>query len=137
MHVEEEEVAKARRIATMRRKPLQPHLVRAMAEAIRKLLVKGVNENGLTLVNYDALGKLQLYQFKKRQRNLQTKRIEKIDVVRNTVMVEELDKWFIKLDCLVRDFKILPKNIYNMDETGFNIKDFEAQRVVIDTTVNS
>jgi len=100
-------------------KPLQPQLVRAMAEAIRRQRVKGLN------------------RFKKRQRNLSTERVEKIEGVRNAVTVKELENWFVKLSRIVQDFNILPENIYNMDETGFNISDFEARHVVIDISVNS
>ena len=76
-------------------------------------------------------------RFKKRRGNLSTERVEKIEAIRNAITVEELEKWFVELNHVVRDFDILPKNIYNMDETGFNISDFEAQQCVIDTTVSS
>jgi DDE superfamily endonuclease len=136
-HTEEDEVVRAIRIATLRGKPLQPHLVRAMVEAIRKRRVKGVNENGIIVVDYEALGKKWLRRFKRRQRNLRTERVEKIEAVRNEVTAADLEKWFAELERVVRDFNILPRNIYNMDETGFNIGDFQARHVVLDTSVNS
>ena len=135
-HAEEEELGRAIRIATLRGKPLQPQLVRVMAEAIRKRRVKGVNEDGIILVDYEALGKRWLDRFKKRQWNLSTERVEKIEAVRNAITAEELEKWFIELDRVVRDFNILPESMYNMDETGFNIGDFEARQCIVDTTVN-
>src|SRR5438552_2284102 len=126
-HTEEEELGRVIRIATMRGKPLQPQLVRAMAEAIRKRRVKGLNEDGVILVDYEALGKRWLDRFKRRQGNLSTERVEKIEAVRNEVTVKDLEMWFAELDCVIRDFDILPENIYNMDETGFDIGDFEAR----------
>ena len=65
-HVEEEEVAGAIRITTIGGKPLRPQVVRAMAEAIRKRRVKGVNEDGVVLVDYEALGMHWLQRFKRR-----------------------------------------------------------------------
>jgi hypothetical protein len=50
-----------------------------MAEAIRKRRVKAVNEDGVVLVDYEALGKHWLKQFKRRQKNLSTERVEKIE----------------------------------------------------------
>src|SRR3954469_18518404 len=46
-HVEEEEIARAIRNATKEKKALQPQVGQAMAEAIRKRRIKGVNENGV------------------------------------------------------------------------------------------
>lgn len=46
-----------------------------------------------------------------------------------------LESWFIELENVITEFNILPENIYNMDETGFNIGDFEARHVVVDTSV--
>ena len=51
--------------------------------------------------------------------------------------VEELDKWFKELEKVVNEFEILPENIYNMDETGFNIGDFEARNVIVDSNIQS
>src|SRR2546423_1988128 len=99
--------------------------------------VKGVNEDGVVLVDYEELGKHWLNQFKKRQRNLSTQRVEKIEAVRNEVTAEELDKWFVELNHVIRDFGILPENIDNMDETGFNIDDFEARQAIVDTSIHS
>ena len=63
--------------------------------------------------------------------------MKKKEGVRNAVTVKELENWFIELSRIVQDFNILPENIYNMDETGFNIGDFEARHVVINISVNS
>ena len=73
----------------------------------------------------------------KRQKNLRTEKAEKIEAVRNEVRAEDLEKWFMKLERVVQKFDILPENIYNMDETGFNIGDFEARHVVVDTSVQT
>ena len=37
----------------------------------------------------------------------------------------------------MRDYKIKPENIYNMDETGFSIGSIQATHVVIDDTIKA
>ena len=72
-----------------------------MAEAIRKRYVNGVNENEVIFVNYKMLGKLWLNRFKKRQGNLSTERVKKIEATRNEVTVGDLENWFTELDCVI------------------------------------
>lgn len=56
--------------------------------------------------------------------------MEKIDAVYNEVTLDNLQKWFVELGRVVREFDIFSDNIYNMDETGFNIGDFQMQNVL-------
>jgi len=69
--------------------------------------------------------------------NLQTEKTAKIEVARKEVKIEDLEKWFIELERVIQEFDILPENFYNMDETGFNIGDFEARHMVVDTSVQT
>ena len=55
-----------------------------------------MNEDGVVLVDYEALGKHWLKQFKRRQKNLRTERLEKIEAVRNEVTKDDLEKWFVE-----------------------------------------
>jgi hypothetical protein len=73
----------------------------------------------------------------KRHQNVQTERAEKIELVRSEVSVGSLEDFFAELKDVMQEFDIRPENIYNMDETGFNIGDFEARNVVVDTSVQS
>ena len=61
--------------------------------------------------------------------------MEKIEAVRNEVTAEDLEKWFVELERVITEHHILPENIYNMDETGANIGDFQSRQAVVDTTV--
>lgn len=45
-----------------------------------------------------------------------------------------LEAWFDVYQSIVREFKILEKNIYNMDESGFSIGTMESIWIIIDTT---
>jgi len=136
-HVEEKELARAVRLATIAGKPLLPEAIREMGEGLMKRRVKGVNENGVVLVEYEPLGKRWPGRFIKRQKELHTERTKKIEAVRQEVKIEDLKTWFEELERVVQEYDILPKNIYNMDETGFNIGDYEARNVVVDTSVQS
>src|SRR5579859_5237102 len=73
----------------------------------------------------------------KRQKNLTTEKAVKIEAVRTEVTTEHLQEWFEDLKEVVQKYDILPENIYNMDETGFNIGDSEARHVVVDRNIQS
>jgi hypothetical protein len=136
-HVEEDELARAIRLATVAGKPPLSEVVRGMADGLIKRRVKGVNEDGNELVSYEPIGKKWPSRFIKRQKQLQSEQSEKIEGVRNEVKVEDLEKWFTELAALIEKYNIQLGNIYNMDESGFNIGDFEARQVVVDTSVQS
>jgi len=136
-HVEEDELARAIRVTTVAEKPPLSEVVRGMADGLMKRRVKGVNEDGNKLVSYEPIGKKWPSRFIKRQKQLKSERAEKIEVVRNEVKVEDLEKWFTELAALAEKYDIQPGNIYNMDESGFNVGDFEARQVIVDTSVQS
>lgn len=94
-------MARAIRVATVAGRPPLPQSVREMAEGIRKRRVKGVNEDGVVLVDYEPFGKKWPARFMKRQKNLRTEKAEKIEAVRNEVRAEDLEKWFMKLERVV------------------------------------
>ena len=57
-YIEEEELARAIRIATVVGRPLLPDTVRGWADGLMRRRVKGVNEDGLVLVEpYEPVGK--------------------------------------------------------------------------------
>jgi len=43
-----------------------------------------------------------------------------------------LNKWFVDVESIIRDYNIQPRDIYNMDETGYSIGSIKATRVIID-----
>jgi len=112
-HAEEAELARAIQIATVAGKPLQPQGVRAIGEA-----VKGVSENEMVPVEYEPLGKHWLSPFLKKHKISMTGRVEKIDVIRNEVTLEDFEKWFMELKEVIVKDRVLSENIYNMVETG-------------------
>jgi len=44
-----------------------------------------------------------------------------------------LKAWFNIYQSIVQEFKILEKNIYNMDKSGFSIRIIELIQIIIDT----
>ena len=48
-----------------------------------------------------------------------------------------LEAWFDAYQSIVREFKILEKNIYNIDESRFSIGTIELTRIIIDTTLRT
>jgi hypothetical protein len=51
---------------------------------------------------------------------------ERMDAERLPTIIE----WFHKVEEVIRDYKVGPKNIYNFDETGFQLGQGTSQRVV-------
>ena len=49
--------------------------------------------------------------------------------------VERLTKWFEDLRRVIEEHNIEPKDIYNMDESGFAIGDVEASQRIINVTI--
>ena len=52
---------------------------------------------------------------------------ERMGAERLTTIIE----WFQNVEAIIRDYNVGPKNIYNFDETGFQLGQGKAQRVVI------
>jgi hypothetical protein len=48
-----------------------------------------------------------------------------------------LKAWFDAYQGIVQEFKILEKNIYNMDESGFSIGTMESTRIIVDSTLRT
>ena len=49
--------------------------------------------------------------------------------------MEWLTKWFEDLKNVVEEYKIEPRNLYNMDESGFAIGDVEASERIINVNI--
>src|SRR5436190_21233949 len=58
---------------------------------------------------------------------------EQIDAARvKETSYAVLNKWFVDVESIIRDYNIQPRDIYNMDETGYSIGSIKATRVIID-----
>ena len=104
-----------------------------MAEEIRKQRVRNINQDGMQLVEYDPIGKDWVRRFLGRHPELLSVRPRSmIDAVRVVGTSSKcLRQWFIDLNETITKFNIKPKNIYNMDESGFAIGEKEAGRCII------
>jgi len=134
--VEEKELARWITLCTVSGRAPIPEVVREMAEGIRRRRVKGVNESGMEIVTYEPIGKRWVGRFLNRFPHLQTERGKKIDAVRMEASEEEYRDYFQKLLATIDEFEVSPENIYNMDETGFNIGVAEDRNVIVDGTVS-
>jgi len=118
--------------------PARHPMVREMAEAIRMQRRCGVNDyREAADVNLDRpLGKQWVNQFLKRHPELQTipGRIIEGSRVREA-SVEKLKPWFDEFKHVIDEYKVDIKNIYNMDETGFNIGVMQASLIIINKTI--
>jgi DDE superfamily endonuclease/Tc5 transposase DNA-binding domain len=135
-HAEEKELVQWITRLTITGYPPRYDTLREMAEEIRKRRVKNINQDGLELVKYDDIGKQWVPRFLRRHPELASVRPRSIDAVRiKDTSPERLQRWFDDLEKAVMEYNIKPKNMYNMDESGFAIGEKEAGRCIINAQV--
>jgi len=119
-----EENALAKWITTLRLTRLPPSysIIETIADAIRADHVVSVNTPSNQLVSYPPLGKHWVPHFIKRHPHLQAVHPRRIDANRaNQSTTEVIETWFNAVEKVFDKYKIDLKNVYNMDESGFNI----------------
>jgi hypothetical protein len=135
--VEERELARWITLCTIVGRSSIPETVKEMAEGIRRRRVREVNESGMELVSYEPIGKSWVRRFLKRFPHLQSERANKIESVRLEPTNVQYRDYFDKLRGVINEFNVLPGNIYNMDETGFNIGVIEDRNVIVDKSIHT
>jgi Txe/YoeB family toxin of Txe-Axe toxin-antitoxin module len=133
--VEEKELARWITLCTVAGHAPILTAVKEMAEGIRRRRVKEINELGMELITYEPIGKRWVGRFLKRFPHLQSEMSKRIEAVRLEPTAQEYQKYFDDLRDVINEFDVLPENIYNMDETGFNIGTIEDRHVIVDSTV--
>ena len=68
-----------------------------------------------------ALGTDWTKRFLRRNPQLKTAMVRAIEIQRKEVTKEMLERWFGEFKCVVKEYGVNPENIYNMDETGFDV----------------
>lgn len=119
--------------------PPRKRTIEEMAmEIIRRRVRKINDEEGMELVHYPPIGKDWIRRFLNRHTDLKVKRTRRIDAARiKEVSSEKVTEWFDTMKEVIREYKIKPENMYNMDETGFSIGSTQAGHVIVDDTVQS
>ena len=89
--------------------------------------------DALQLLPQYKLGRDWVPQFIQRHLHLAVvigRRIDSIQMDRATKPV--LEAWFNAYQSIVREYKILEENIYNIDKSGFSIGTMESTQIIID-----
>jgi DDE superfamily endonuclease/Tc5 transposase DNA-binding domain len=136
---EAEEDALAKWISTSTVTGIPPSyvMIRQIAEHIRHHRVANVNDAFIEHVSYPPLGKHWVSNFMKRHPQFKATYARRIEAARLEQSTEEnVKKWLDAVSSTLQDNDIRPCNVYNMDETGFNIGAMQAGRVVVDMTRN-
>ncbi len=47
------------------------------------------------------------------------------------ISLEWMQKWFMDLKIVIEEYNILPENIYNINESGFEIGEVEASKSML------
>ena len=58
----------------------------------------------------------------------------------NSVQIKDmspecLTKWFKDLEMVTKEYKIIPENMYNMDESGFSIGEIQPVKCIINAQI--
>jgi DDE superfamily endonuclease/Tc5 transposase DNA-binding domain len=120
--------------------PARHPTVREMAEALRmQRHCKVDNCTEAADVKLDRpLGQQWVNRFLKRHPELQTIPGRTIEGSRVKESSEEkLTRWFNEFKRVIDEYKVDPKNIYNMDETGFSIGTMQASVIIINKAIRT
>ena len=87
-------------------------------------------------INLNTFGQQWLPRFLHHHSELLSTMSNKIDAqrVKGTDPVR-LRKWFSDLESVIKEYKIEPQNVYNMDKSGFSIEEIEASKVIINAEI--
>ena len=107
--------------------------IREMADQIRQNRVHSINER----IFYPPLGKNWVGNFMKRHPQFKATYTRRIEASRIEQSTEERCKnWLDAVSEVLREHNIPASNVYNMDETGFNVGVAKTGRIVIDLRQN-
>ena len=135
---EEKALAERIRQMTVTGHPPTQNLIREIAHELRQHRLVGINDDGIQHVNYAPIGKEWVQRFIKRHPQLKTVYSETIEASRvKDVTYEAVEKFYNELQRVINEFKILPENCYNIDETGSSIGTIQGGHIVIDTTAQT
>ena len=88
------------------------------------------------MTQYDDIGIGWVTRFLRRHPELATVTLRSIESSRlKAATSERLQKYFDELEKVVAEYKILPENKYNMDESGFAIGEIEATKCIINANI--
>ena len=91
-----------------------------MAEEIRKRCVVKINDEDITYVSYEPIGKNWVQRFINRHPNLKAAITDSIEFgCIKDVTREVVENWFKVYREMIDEKGIRTENIYNVDETGY------------------
>jgi len=137
-HMEEKELARWVTMCTIDGHHLTHDIIRTMAEGIiRKRRVKGGNDNKVDILQYGPIGKEWVNRFLKRHPYLETANAKRGQVARTEVSVEEMENWCERFAKVMKECGVLPENVSNMDEPGFDVGRDEERNAVTGSNVEA
>ena len=134
-----EEKALAKWITTLTLTGLPPSYsaIKNMVDAIRARRAASVNTPSMQLVSYSPLGKRWVSRFITRHRFLKSVYARRIDANRADQSKREvIERWFNVVAQVFAEYDIDLENVYDMDESGFNVGIIQVGRRVMDSRCN-
>jgi hypothetical protein len=116
--------------------PPRHSIVREMAQHIIARRVRAQNEESMERVDIPQIGEQWVTRFMRRHPELECTVPSVIEASRDKdTTPEALHHWFKAVKAAIDEYSILPKDIYNMDESGYSIGVVEASKVIINKTI--
>jgi len=107
-----------------------------MADGIRKKRDQSNDASTTSNLDFPAIGAQCITRFLRRHPKLSKVQIPQMDAARvKDASFEQLSKWFMNLEMVVKEYNILPENRYNMDESGFAIGEVEPSKCIINAEI--
>jgi hypothetical protein len=118
--------------------PPRKSQLREMAEDIRQQRVSKINDASIILVEYPPIGTEWTDRFIRRHASLKTAFARRIDASRmKETTADSILHWLNLARETIEEYKVHPRNIYNMDESGFAIGSNLGACVIINSQIRS
>jgi Tc5 transposase DNA-binding domain len=112
--------------------------VREMAEDFRQQRLSKINDGSMILVKYPLIGKELADRIIRQHPSLKTAFARRIDASWMKETTADAILWWLNTTRqTIEEYQVDPKNIYNMDESGFAIGSTQSACVIIDARISS
>lgn len=117
--------------------PLSPSLLVELAELIRQKRVRVASGSDAVAKTIAPIGQEWIYRFLNRHPTVQGLYARQIENARfNGATPEIVQNWFDAFAASSRDHSYEPRDVWNMDESGFAVGDSQTTRVIVPCDVN-
>jgi uncharacterized glyoxalase superfamily protein PhnB len=112
--------------------PIPPELLRDLAQLIREQRVRHSSAHGAAVKTLDPIGHVWHLRFLQRHASISSLYARQLEHSRfNGATYEAVKCWFDAVVAQLKEHSYKPRNIYNMDESGFGVGESQTTRVLV------